>query len=1233
MELEILEARLGAAYRYFEAVQHQKNMERVVQLAHKLQAGEYGIAFAGHFSAGKSRMINNLLGENLLPSSPIPTSANLVRVHKGEEYARVFFKTGKPRKYLAPYDYDMLRGYCRDGDQIAEIELSRADLILPEQVVVMDTPGIDSADDAHRAATEAALHLADVILYVMDYNHVQSELNFAFTRELTQAGKEVYLIINQIDKHVANELSFTEFCQGVEKAFDAWGVKPAGYFYTSLKVQEHPDNQFPQLKALLMDRIAHSRELLTASLEASLRKIIQEYSQECQEAEQESLAWAKAQIGKLDEARLQEMRADYARLTQEQEQLQEPWTSGFDAGVEQILANAYLMPTSTRDLARDYLEACQPSFKVGFFGRGKKTEAELNRRRDVFLQDAAEKAKAQIEWHIKTYFADFAKENHVDSPELTALIQNIVITPPEELLTEAMRSGAKLTQDGSYVMNYTQNFAEGTKNVARQVAKEYKAQLTGLMAQRQQERGQVIVQQLAKLADYAKAWDAVDQAQQRQLNRDQELQQLLAAARQPAGFDFAKAFSMEPLEEEICQPMLGASVQGSAELGKAAATIGAAVEAAKPGKQMEQAAVEAEKQLEPQLANDAETEAPAGKQGKAALKAWAEKLGQGSKLLAQVPGLQQLSQELAERSQRLNDKGFLVTLFGAFSAGKSSFANSLLGEAILPVSPNPTTAAINKIMPVDEAHPHGTVLIKLKDADMLLEDVNRALHAFDLQAAKLTEALVSAREIVETDKEQGQHKSQREKAFLRAFVHGFEEAGSKLGDILTRSLAEFPAYAAQEEKSCFVDWIQVYYDCPLTQLGITLVDTPGADSINARHTNMSFNYIRQSDVVLFVTYYNHAFSKADREFLIQLGRVKDAFALDKMFFIVNAIDLAEDAAEAAGVVGYVRDQLKRYGVRKPQIFGRSSQQVLAEKLAGKTEGFEFETAFYAFVFHDLTAMAVNAAIQEYRLAQERLQELLAFSQGDVAEKERRRQELKQYQQQADTLLNSITSLDLQHSQQQEVKELVYYVKQRVFLRYTDFYREAFNPATLQGKSNSRVQLQTALTELLDSIGFDLAQELRATTLRMEEYIKEALRSFQRQTNEKLLEINSELPISVRDFAFEAGLEYPNAFQDISHQLFAGALAGYKNPKQFFEEGGSKLMAEELQLIFSQQADIYLQAQEKMLQSALHQGVETVFQQVQARFQRRIAEKFQANFAALDGGLSVDELKGIIEQLA
>ena len=41
--------------------------------------------------------------------------------------------------------------------------------------------------------------------------------------------------------------------------------------------------------------------------------------------------------------------------------------------------------------------------------------------------------------------------------------------------------------------------------------------------------------------------------------------------------------------------------------------------------------------------------------------------------------------------------------------------------------------------------------------------------------------------------------------------------------------------------------------------------------MNARHTDVAFHYIKNADAILFVTYYNHAFSQADRRFLTQLG--------------------------------------------------------------------------------------------------------------------------------------------------------------------------------------------------------------------------------------------------------------------------------------------------------------------------------------------------------------------------
>src|SRR5699024_4905481 len=130
----------------------------------------------------------------------------------------------------------------------------------------------------------------------------------------------------------------------------------------------------------------------------------------------------------------------------------------------------------------------------------------------------------------------------------------------------------------------------------------------------------------------------------------------------------------------------------------------------------------------------------------------------------------------------------------------------------------------------------------------------------------------------------------------------------------------FQAYVSDETKACFVESIDVFYDCPITRKGITLVDTPGADSINSRHTNVAFDYIKYADAMCFVTYYNHALSRADQDFLMQLGRVKESFQLDKMFFIVNASDLAKDHNELKLVTDYIEEQLLQFGIRFPKLF-------------------------------------------------------------------------------------------------------------------------------------------------------------------------------------------------------------------------------------------------------------------------------------------------------------------------
>ena len=124
------------------------------------------------------------------------------------------------------------------------------------------------------------------------------------------------------------------------------------------------------------------------------------------------------------------------------------------------------------------------------------------------------------------------------------------------------------------------------------------------------------------------------------------------------------------------------------------------------------------------------------------------KLRFSSQEVKDVPGFKKIADELAQKAERFENQSFTVALFGAFSAGKSSFANALLGERFLPVSPNPTTAAINKIMPIDAEHPHGMVLVKLKSLDTLMGDVNRSLAAFDKKADTIDSAISSAQQLL-----------------------------------------------------------------------------------------------------------------------------------------------------------------------------------------------------------------------------------------------------------------------------------------------------------------------------------------------------------------------------------------------------------------------------------------------------------------------------------------------------
>jgi small GTP-binding protein len=1202
-DTQITLSRIANLHTYFLTRGNKETAQKAKQLAIKLQEREYAIAFCGHFSAGKSTMINTLIGENILPSSPIPTSANLVKVKAGEDYAKVYFNEGRPLYYKAPYDYSMVKTYCKNGDEITSIEISKSNTKLVSGTAILDTPGIDSTDDAHRIATESALHLADLVFYCMDYNHVQSEVNFMFTKELTEEGKEVFLVVNQIDKHREEELSFLQFQQSVKESFASWGVKPGRIFYTTLKEPNHPHNELKDLQSFITEKVLMKDQLLELSVSNSLKKLIQEQMVFESNQNKETIEKLEQKLSVLPEDEWNSLQAKIVELQRQldiqMETLKEQKRK-LELVIIDILKNAYLMPFQTRELAEKFLESRQREFKVGLLFSKNKTEQERQSRLQAFSSDMQEKAKSQLEWHLKDAITRFLKQEDINSADLLTKIQEYSVPFTSELLLNAEKKDARLS--GEYVLNYTNDVAESLKKLARRELEPFMEDFLKIQGAKVSSRASKWEEELKVIKEFDHAWSELKNIMDSQQKSKNIMDHIVTESIKCDEISDQEIEKLLTLNEEF-------EIMTSTEKNRDVAVD--------PTKKVEKTQV-------------APTEEVPSRQAGLQVRDVVTKLKSAANLLHDIPGFKTNSEELTLTSERLANRGFTIALFGAFSAGKSSFANALIGQKLLPVSPNPTTAAINKIMPVTEENKHGLVKVKFKSAENLLEEVKRSLHLFELSARSLDHAVQVIQSIDPTntllDVQGKVHYS-----FLTAFIRGYEFAKSHFGDTLQTQLEEFADYVAKEEKSCFVESIELYYDCELTRHGITLVDTPGADSINARHTGVAFDYIKNSDAILFVTYYNHAFSKADREFLIQLGRVKDTFSMDKMFFLVNAIDLARDEEEVQEVLGYVSEQLIQYGIRMPHVYPVSSILGLKEKLEVIQEGSrltQFEERFYSFIEHDLTEIALYSALSDLNRVNHVLQ---AFIHNAKLNREKKESYLLTLQDQETAIENLLLSDDHEKNIQKrlnvETDELAFYIKQRVFYRFNDFFKEAFNPSLLKDDGRSMKQaLQRGLEEFLTSIGYDFAQELRATSLRIESFIEKLLVEVEQLVEGSIAEINKDISFQSYEKRAWKSIEFNNAFENLEAALFKKALSYFKNPKSFFERNEKRLMMEELEAILSPLANSYVEEGSDRLKEHYQEVMHTEIHQLKEQISRECLDYYEGLRAALSDETSISILE-------
>lgn len=1160
----------------------QDSSHIISDLMAKERAGELTLAFCGHFSAGKSSMINALCGKPVLPSGPVPTSANIVSIRSGNPRVLLHPQTGadgssRPTVETTP---DLLKDYCRQGADYSAIEVWEEVPLLGDSGVLMDTPGVDSTDEGHQAATHSALHLADAVFYVMDYNHVQSENNLAFAKSLSDWGKPLYLIINQIDKHREREISIEEYRQQVESAFREWGIHSAGLLFTSLKVKDHPLNQWGELLELIKGLLEQHKELLEYSLSRSIHHTAAAVLAAYREAQQEERSQLLEETGGAGEeaaaSALREISEEEERLLRLPEHSRLELRSRLDA----LLGNSNLMPADVRDAGGAYIESASPGFRRGLLFTAAKREKEQAARLLHWHGLLSREVTAQLEWHLIQLVRDWAEGLGVWQEGAEPSLKQAFPAVGQQWLADQIKPGTGFA--GEALLNFCRSLAAEIKAQFRRAVLAFGEGLLEALPP-------LLAAQQAELADRAAA-----------LQRQVRAHARLAALDRAACARADELAALLPPRRTLAPGVLPGVRAVQAGAPGAASPEPPRSAAASPAAAQEWAAGMAQ---------------PAG--GRRRLTQAAGALHAAAELLRGEPAMASAARSLAARADDLAGGRFTMALFGAFSAGKSSFANALLGEEVLPVSPHPATAAVGRILAPEGEFTHGTAVITMKRAEDFWEDI---LHSFSVlqltppQHRTWTAAVAQLRT-------SGLHPSALPHAgFLRAAAAGWEESGPLLGTECTVSLEEYRKLVADEKRACFVQSTDLYYDSPLTRSGIVLVDTPGADSLHARHTGVTFGYMKNADAICFVTYYNHAFSKADRSLLAQLGRIKDSFALDKMFFIINASDLASDEAELEEVKQHVAQNLRASGLTSPRIYALSSLLALEGKAQGNRDAYEnsrfssFEAALSEFAGEELPRLSLAAAresLSSVRLRAEEWQQLASMA------ADQREEGLRRFRQRREAAGLRLAQLETEERPlrdlRREGEELLYHVRQRLAFSFGRSFQESFHPSILREDGGNLKDIFIACgRELERSIQRELEQELWATTLRLE------------AAGRRLVSTAAEsaaAELSIEHLENQDGRW--TAPEKLDCRLipldWAGLWGRFKSPRHFFEGPGRAEIRTAAEPWFKEAVAAAVQGQEEGLLAFYSGAAAAALAQAAVRLREDLAEREAAMSELLKGG--------------
>jgi GTPase Era involved in 16S rRNA processing len=168
----------------------------------KLESERFHLVVLGEFNHGKSTFVNALLGADILPVGITPTTASINHVvYAQHPTARVVLTSGESRHLEAGQIKEWVTVAGGHASEVSYVEVGFPSELLQNNVVLVDTPGVNDLNEQRAEVTYGYVPRADAVVFLLDAGQAlkDSEREFLRSRVLEAARDRLIFVLGKMD--------------------------------------------------------------------------------------------------------------------------------------------------------------------------------------------------------------------------------------------------------------------------------------------------------------------------------------------------------------------------------------------------------------------------------------------------------------------------------------------------------------------------------------------------------------------------------------------------------------------------------------------------------------------------------------------------------------------------------------------------------------------------------------------------------------------------------------------------------------------------------------------------------------------------------------------------------------------------------------------------------------------------------------------------------------------------